>query len=1156
MATTPKIYTRDGTTLTTSLVFTTNLEFATITGVVDTNVASVQVSVNGADFVADPTLVSLSLQNFTIPNLSVYSSGLSLDVGVNTILVRAVDLSGGVSTPATILITRTVETEVPGSEIPTGIQVQRNRNYVNILVAKPKPLVNTIVDDTGTPVVVVTQPAKFLGFNIYASSESAGTSGYYKINKAPITAPSTFQESATIITIDDLAVWDASTAKYVRVRISEEDEFGNETVVRLNTLHDNSTLAGKLEYKAALRNFTLDEYLVYKHDRNSSDSLNGDQFLAVSTADPLYYVVTGLYYDDANNVEVETPYSQEIQGTPLVLDTTIRDLPERSRAAIAISFMDQVVALNSKISMIPGSVTRDVDVDPFSSEAERLWFILDFIHRSQSFLTLLAIDNVSGSGVSDPVPTSAYKRALKSALGSKRDSSIQGLIDQQFDKLAANANKYRFGGRSATGALTLYTNIRPTRDIQIPAGSLASSSGDSANGIAPQRYRIGGSYIMVAANADSYYNFDARRYEIRVSAVADKAGSSGNVPPNSVLSIIGVSGLSVVNETALVGGSDLETNADLAARAILGYASVDTGTEYGYASKAAAKIGVSRSKIVKSGDRLMMRDYDDVRKKHIGGKVDIWVQGVQERQVQDRFAFTFDVATDIQCQVLDAINLIFRVLDSRVTPATPIVEILNNSASGFGVRNATLGQDYDLSGVNIIDYDKFQISTSVPQPATALEDIIFADYRFQAVNQLFMTIQPVRRIVSVVGEVSGPLTSGVHYNFYKTDDPLLEGESFLAKNYIAIVPSGGIPSGDTIQLNDELHVMVGFEPEPLGSIGVNTATIKVYSEDRLTMYNGPSTLAPDFDIIAGTATTPAKIVRTFSSNIANGQEVSVDYAHDENFTVTYVVNETLQQLQTLINSNRHVTADVLVKQAIGNEIEVETTAQLKPGASKEKSDPSIRNNTSLTLFKKNIGEGTAQSNIDAAINDSQGVDFNVLPMAKMAYADGSLRLREALLSTNVRLTSLDQGGNSVYLLTQTLNYPTTDGGGTAYEHKGVFKDDEAMSLVSNLSSVGLAANQAFIIGDSGAIIAGYSDDATLASEGYLSNEYAEQRLIRTANHVVISISGSTIPAETPVDHEYHVSYVVRGDKGPHDIEVSEVEYLVPGAFTITYSLGD
>lgn len=1154
MATAPQIALRDGSGFTTNLVFTTNESAIFITGTVSTNTVSVQLSVNGGAFVSDPNLISFVLQTFTIPNLTVYPTGLPLEFGVNTILIRTIDIVGGVSATSSVIVTRIVNADITGTQIPTGIRILRYRDQIKVLVAKPQPVTSVILDNDGQPVLVTTETATFLGFNFYASTSAAGASGYFKINEKPLTSPSQFEED-DISTFDDVALWDAGTSKTVRVRVSEQDEFGNELAVRLDSFHGVSTIAGKFRFTGSLQNYEMSEFLVFTHNRNGgSGVINTDQFLSVSGTDPLYYVVTGVYFDPASSTEIETPYSQEVLGAPLIIDTTIKDLPGRSQTQIVTDYIQAVRLVNTEVSLIPGSVTRDVDIDPFSSEAARIWFLLDFVNRSQSFLTLLAIDNVSGNGDSDPVASSAYKTALKSALGLQSSTAVQGLIDQQFDKLAANVNKTRLGGRQSTGTLTLYTSTRPTKNIQIPAGSFAVSTADATTGVTSQRFRIGGSFVLPSTNAEAFYNFNERRYEIRVGIVAESAGSAGNVPPRSIKTLIGVSGLQAINESATVFGDDQETNADLTSRSMLGFASVDTGTEMGYAATAAAKLGVIRTKIIKSGDLLMMRDYDDVRNKHIGGKVDVWVQGVQERQVQDTFAFTFDVALNVQCQVIGisptAITL--RVLDSRVTPTTPIIEVLNNPVQGLGVRNVTLGADYDLTGLVIVDYQTFTIDNTIPQPVTALDDTVIADYRFQVVNQLFMTIQPVRRVVSVVGEVSGALTPDVHYKLYKTDDPLLDGESTIAKNYVAITPSGGIPSGDTITVNNELHVLIGFEQEPLASIGINTATLRVFNEQRTIEFLRPESPTPDFDIIPGTPTTPARIARTAASQIANGQEVSVDYIHDENFTVTYVVNELLQQLQAIINNKSHVTADVLVKQAIQNDIDIETTVQLARGAAKDKTDPKLRNNVSLDLSKKLIGDGEAQSNIDAAINDSAGVQFNVLPMARMAYADGSQKLRESVLSTSTHIGSLDSGGNLVYILTNALEFPTTDGGGLDVEHKGVFQDDVAMTMSATLTGVGALLNQAYIIGSNGAIITGYSDDATLAGEGFFPIQYGAERLRRTANHVLVSLLGSGIPSDNPTNHAYAVSYVIRGDSGAHDINVSAMEVLDLGILTVTY----
>ena len=59
--------------------------------------------------------------------------------------------------------------------------------------------------------------------------------------------------------------------------------------------------------------------------------------------------------------------------------------------------------------------------------------------------------------------------------------------------------------------------------------------------------------------------------------------------------------------------------------------------------------------------------------KHKGGKVDIWVQGENIATVTDTFAFTFDVAQDVQFEVLNVVDLTFRAVDPEVSGSNPIV---------------------------------------------------------------------------------------------------------------------------------------------------------------------------------------------------------------------------------------------------------------------------------------------------------------------------------------------------------------------------------------------------------------------------------------------------------------------------------------------------
>ena len=188
MATAPQINLISGTGTTTNLVFTTNQEAVFITGTVDNTTAAIQVSVNGGAFITDPTLILLVLNNFTIPDPSNYPSGLLLDIGENVIQVRTIDIVGGVSPVSTATVTRVTDITNLLTVIPTGIQVQRNRNTITILVSVP-----SVPTNQGTA-------PTFLGFNFYASTAAGGTTGYFLVNQAPITTASTTTNESVLVT--------------------------------------------------------------------------------------------------------------------------------------------------------------------------------------------------------------------------------------------------------------------------------------------------------------------------------------------------------------------------------------------------------------------------------------------------------------------------------------------------------------------------------------------------------------------------------------------------------------------------------------------------------------------------------------------------------------------------------------------------------------------------------------------------------------------------------------------------------------------------------------------------------------------------------------------------------------------------------------------
>ena len=73
----------------------TTRESRFITGTYDeANTVSLEVSIRGKSFVADPDLISFTAGGFTIPNPEAYPDGLDLYSGSNVVKVRATDLKG------------------------------------------------------------------------------------------------------------------------------------------------------------------------------------------------------------------------------------------------------------------------------------------------------------------------------------------------------------------------------------------------------------------------------------------------------------------------------------------------------------------------------------------------------------------------------------------------------------------------------------------------------------------------------------------------------------------------------------------------------------------------------------------------------------------------------------------------------------------------------------------------------------------------------------------------------------------------------------------------------------------------------------------------------------------------------------------------------
>lgn len=1140
MAAVPRIYYPGSVTDTVSLEMTTNMQHHFFTGVVDENTIEIQIRRDGGAWASDPALVGFDLPSFTVPNPSSYPNGYSLPFGLTVFQVRAIDINGSISGEATITLHRVADSDLSAVAVPpTGLSVNRHLHSVDLVCVEN------------------TEDVDVIGYNFYASVEAGGgSSGYYRINEELVQVPD-FSDTE-VVPVGDFDLTFVNSGLYLRAVLDQVDGLGTVIGTAGSGLVDMFSAGAGTVATVSVAEHRTSNYYKFTHQRgvNVLGTLNGDKFTWVDANDPLYYVVTAVSYSAAAGQLTESPYSSELVGCPLNLTGTVRHIPSRTRQEMALDYITSVLRVEERMNLNPGSTGRNIQINPFTSEVERLRLIADYVHRAGSFITLMELDDPNGDGTSDDVLTTPYKIALASALGIRDPTSLQDLINSAFDTLAVNVGKNREGARVARGTLLCYTTKAPDRNMVAAAGSIVAT--DSGLG-----FTVESTVTLDASNIGAYWNPTYRRYEITVNIVSQDGGSAYNVSAGQIRSVrSGLAGFSVTNTSSTQYGRDSESNRELAERCILAFSSVDSGTVGGYESTAISAPGVVQNKVVAAGDLFMLRDWDSIRGEHVGGKVDVWVKGTAEQELTEQFAFQFELALNTPFSVLDPVALVLEASDAHLSATNPISEILSDITLGYGFRNVTRGLDYNLIGAHLGDSGTYPLTwwktvildPTVAQPVTALDDVISGDYRYFGTNQFVPTVQPVVRVSSVIGANSGSLSlDDGHYDLYKLEDPMYSGESPHAHDYLKINQIGGVPTGVPIQMNDEQIVLVGELFEPLRNIGVNTYSIHVYTSDRISEY----VLGSDYAVKAGSSGTLTYIKRLDSGGISDGESVSVDYQYDENFTVVYTTNRLLHDLSRRLETKRHCTADVLPKQAVAVAVNMDLTVVMRSGAKREVLDGPIRTSISAETNRKLIGKGLYQSDVAWAVESAHSdVIYCPIPFLRMVRADGTWMVRDRVASTSyVRLNALESGPAAVFVISDALSAAAMDGGGYASRHHGVFADEVQLVSAVSLADIGGAAGQSWIVGSAGAVINGYSDVATLTSAGFLSaTEQAAELLRRTANHVLVSISAGPggVIQDTPADHSYSATYVVLGASGAADIEVLPFQYVTLGTVNILY----
>tara|TARA_B100000073_G_scaffold348226_1_gene365803 strand:- start:204 stop:3515 length:3312 start_codon:yes stop_codon:yes gene_type:complete len=989
---------------------------------------------------------------FVFPNPNVFPDGIELSDGANTFGLVFNDHCNTPSSATANVVLSSEVLNVP--EPPLGISVRREANAVNIVF----PHVDSDV----------------VFYTLYASTISGGgAEGYSQINLEPID-PAKYGSRSEVVENVGTVVNDIS-AEDVDPLIAEVS-----LTQKVNTVDVSNTTVGEIEVPESVSRMRVSSVISqvylrteisFRHFRGGTEDtfpptiLNGS-FASLPASSPLFYIITSTKVVDG--VEVESAYSTEVSGKPVQIQASNTSIPVVSRDDLTREMIRSIYLAQPDISVQAGSVVRDIIIDPIVSEMERSRFLLDYSYRSSSFLGLLQIDDPLNEGRSLTVENSQYKTALQSALFLQDASQVQALIDASFEKLASNFGVSRRESSQARGEVVFSTKTPPTFSFNIPSGTVVESG--------TVIFQTTTNVSIPLESASQFYNPVTKSYSVTAPVVAVDGGLIGNLTSGQINQGAPL-GLSVTNPSPTFGGLDRETNLELTTRALGALNSIDGGTRGGYERLSRAVAGVQDSFVVDASSIYMKRDQG------LGGAVDIWIKGESLSQVTDIFAPSFQSSFGSRFVPVGGLGA-YRFRSLEATVDKPIYEMINRSFYNpdttlriqYGLRKSN-GEYFDLTGYTVEDYRTIALDISIVQPSYTITEVLLGDWRSDSTSEMFLSRQPVRSVSSVVWEDG---SSVENYKVNTNNDPLLLGGS--SKDFVSITLSNE-DKNKIKTVSEESHTIVGFYEERLDKLGADPLSLVVKSLTGK-IYSNPYTSSPDYTI-DDDGVGQISIKRTSASNISDGEVILISYEYLENIVVTYTTNLVVQTAQTILDEQKNLGADVVVKEIREVPLSITATVILEAGYSSAEVNSLLRYRLTSFILSESVGGAVRPSEVIREINATEGVSHVSLPLTRMSFEEGAFIVREEVLISlggYREITSLSNSRVKVWVVdTRLLNTPQDKGG----EGARIFKRNKSTGVETSLAllddvqrvvSSNWLSNTASFIGNAG--LAGVEDSSS------------------------------------------------------------------------------
>lgn len=1051
----------------------------------------VKVSYMGTEFtsVGNETDIDIVDNSWVFPN---GNDGIDLNQGSNTFIITASDSNNvDVSASLTVIVISNLDSFAVAPNPPLNLKALRAQDNVQI---------NWVHTDNDIS-----------SYNVYASSNSGGNNGYIRINRIPID-PITYGEKKERITSVVDFESDVET-------ISEDPNILTIQAAQNTTVKDVGTQEiaesfKRLRITTNVSAIELETTVTFRHNRKNPDqltTLSVGEFTSLSEYQPLYYVVTAVKVID--NQQVESAFSVEVGAAPIDLQNINTTLPNVTDAQLTEEIISSIYDADPTASVHGGSAIRDLFIDPVVSEMSRIRVVLEFCYKATNFVTLNDIDDPTGLGESLDVGNSTYKQLLQEALFIDTPTQMQNLIDLCFDRLASNLGIKRKAGSVARGEVTFFSRSLPTFDLTVPIGLVISGGG--------VRFRVLQSGIITVAEAPNFYNPLTKRYEITLPVQAITAGIVGNLTSGQITTGAPL-GLNVTNKTSTFGGATRENNQALTSRAMTYVSSVDVGTKAGYERVTRESAGVDGYEVIGADSPYMLRDNE------LGGKVDIWVRGEILSNVTDVYAPSYKAKKGSRFVPLYSEGS-YQFLASDATIESPLHEMINRTGA-FGLKVQTgpnAGHFFDLTGSSILD-NILTLDKTIPQPTYRMTDIILGDYRTDVTNKIILTRQPVRKINSVK-KADG---TDIPYTFYKKEDPLILGQSSKAQDYIIFNNEEG---EKIISITGEQHTLNELYAETLVNRGVDITALSVKDASGVSFKSPLQDLSPDYLIEINDELVTIK--RTINSSITSGQVVFVDYEHLENITVSYQTNLVVSNLQLEVDEQKHLGADVLIKEVSPVKVNVKGLIYLEPGVNPSTTDSLVRAAIENRIREENLGGRLFSSDIIREIDFVQGVSYVSIPLTELSLSAGDQILREKVSPTApVEITEYQSTSHKLWIMDTDLdNVPNSSGG----ENARVFLDGAEIEFLT----VGQRETLSNWNGIKGSIVG--------LEKAYVNVDGVPQEIANSARKVMLSLP----LGKTPTDYDIEVNYTCGNGTGVvGELRLSKFSYFEIGELSFTYEV--